>query len=111
MTELVYILLIIMFVLTLRKAKRDMDKALFEMEVRDKLGFVQEELKKILVLRVEKFGDVFYIYNQVTNEFVCQGKTLQEIQEVYKLRFPDRRALVDEGSELLFKENVDVAKL
>jgi hypothetical protein len=111
MTELVYILLIIMFVLAVRKAKRDMDRALFEKDVRDKLGFVQEELKKILVLRVEKTGDVFYIYNQVTNEFVCQGKTLEEIQKVYSLRFPDRRALVDEGSELLFKENVDVAKL
>jgi hypothetical protein len=111
MTEIVYLLLIVMFVFLVKKAKQDLDRALFEMEVRDKLGFVQEELKKILVLRVEQNGDVFYIYNQVTNEFVCQGKTLQEIQEVYKLRFPDRRALVDEGSDLLFKENVDVAKL
>jgi len=111
MTEIVYLLLIVMFVFLVKKAKQDLDRALFQHEVREKLGFVQEELKKILVLRVEKRDDVFYIYNQVTQEFVCQGKTLQEIQEVYKLRFPDRRALVDEGSELLFKENIDVAKL
>jgi hypothetical protein len=111
MTDIVYLLLIVMFVFLVKKAKQDLDRALFEHEVKEKLGFVQEELKKILVLRVEKRDDVFYIYNQVTQEFVCQGKTLQEIQEVYKLRFPDRRALVDEGSELLFKENIDVAKL
>ena len=111
MTEFVYLLLIVMFVFLVKKVKQDLDRALFEHEVREKLGLVQEELKKILILRVEKRDDVFYIYNQVTEEFVCQGKTLQEIQEVYKLRFPDRRALVDGGSELLFKENIDVAKL
>jgi hypothetical protein len=111
MTEIVYLLLIVMFVFLVKKVKQDLDRALFEHEVKEKLGFVQEELKKILVLRVEKRDDVFYIYNQVTQEFVCQGKTLQEIREVYSLRFPDRRALVDEGSELLFKENIDVAKL
>jgi hypothetical protein len=111
MLELAYIFIFILLVLLIKKAKQDMERAAFENEVRDKLGLVQEELKKILVLRVEKHADMFYIYNQVTNEFVCQGRTLQEIQEVYSLRFPDRRALVDEGSDLLFKENVDVAKL
>lgn len=76
--------------------------------VREEIGELvtkaQEQLKKILVVRVEKMDDMFYLYNQTSGEFICQGKSLEEVRKAYLLRYPDKRALVDEGKDLLFKE-------
>lgn len=72
------------------------------------LAEAEERIKEITFLRVEQHGDVFYLYNQVTNDFVCQGKNLDEIKEAYHIRFPGKKALVDEGGELLFKESANV---
>lgn len=80
----------------------------FREEVGELMSKAQEELKKILVVRVEKHGEMYYLFNQTNGEFICQGKDLEEVKNAYVLRFPNKRAVVDEGKELLFKEKVNV---
>lgn len=80
----------------------------YKEEVGDLIAKAQEELKKILVVRVEKHGEMMYLYNQTNNEFICQGKDLEEVRKAYLLRYPNKRALVDDGKELLFKEKINV---
>lgn len=73
-------------------------------EFEHNINYVQELMKDMFILRAEQVGDGFYIYNQVTNEFICQGKTIDEIILAFSKRFPGRKALIDQGHELIFKE-------
>ena len=74
-----------------RKLKRDIDE-------------IQEEihklLSKIVFMRVETHGDVIYAYNAFNDEFVCQGKDLQDLSDQFGKRYPDRKGVIvrpDEG--------------
>ena len=40
-------------------------------------------------LNCEKEGDIYYCYNDRDQTFACQGRTIEEITENFKLRFPD----------------------
>jgi predicted RNase H-like HicB family nuclease len=79
-------------------------------EIMENIQEAYERFKNIIIMRVEKHDDMLYVYNQHTNEFICQGKTLEEVNENFGIKYPNRQALVDEGSELLFKEKMNVAK-
>jgi len=48
-------------------------------------------------MRVEVDQNIIYCYNSETNQFLCQGRTLKEIQEVFQARFPNMSAYVDGG--------------
>ena len=48
-------------------------------------------------IRVEVDQNIIYCYNSETNQFLCQGRTLKEIQEVFQARFPHLSAHVDGG--------------
>jgi len=48
-------------------------------------------------IRVEVDQNIIYCYNSETNQFLCQGQTLKEIQEVFQARFPHLSAYVDSG--------------
>ncbi len=85
--------------------KRKMD---MKQDISEFLSKAEEQMKQITFLRVEQHGEMFYLYNQVTDEFVCQGKDLDEIKDAYHSRYPGKKALVDEGGELLFKEKANV---
>lgn len=82
-------------------------KAQMKHEISEFLHKAEEQMKQITFLRVEQHGEMFYLYNQVTDEFVCQGKDLDEIKDAYHSRYPGKKALVDEGGELLFKEKAN----
>lgn len=76
-------------------------------EITQNIQHAYEMLKTMTILRAEQVGDAFYVYNQVTNEFVCQGKNIDEIAKAFNDRFPGQRAIIDQGQELIFKENVN----
>jgi len=40
---------------------------------------------------VEKVGDNFYGYNQLTGEFLAQGATIQQLIELASTRFPGKK--------------------
>jgi hypothetical protein len=76
-------------------------------EISENIQHALDMMKDMLILRAEQVGDAFYVYNQVTNEFVCQGKNIDEIVKAFNDRFPGQRAIIDQGQELIFKESVN----
>lgn len=54
---------------------------------------------QLIALRVETSNDQFLCYNAQTNDFVCQGRSLTEITQHFKLRFPDKDAAICQGDE------------
>jgi hypothetical protein len=83
-------------------------RKLIHEEISNSLAMAEKLYKEhVMVVTAEQHGDVFFLYDKHTNEFVCQGKDLREINTVYSQRFPGKKALVAEGSELLFKEKVN----
>jgi sensor domain CHASE-containing protein len=102
---LVIILNVIWFFLLLKynskeeKMKREIERG---------INAAYEHLKNMLILRAEQVEDMIYLYNQHTNEFVCQGKNFTELQDALHKRFPGRKSLIDQGCDIVFKENVNV---
>lgn len=76
-------------------------------EIMENIGHALEMMENMLILRAEQAGSDFYVYNQVTNEFVCQGKNIDEIIKAFNKRFPGQRAIIDQGQELIFKESAN----
>ena len=61
---------------------------------------ISEFRKNNLACRVEQHGDIFYIYDVSTGDFVAQGTTVEEIKtHVEKTRYRDLRIYVTEGEE------------
>lgn len=79
-------------------------------EIGNSLAKVEEMMKEYKILRVEEYDNsgMFYVYDQITDDFVCQGKSLEEIVKTYRERFPGKKAFIDQGHELLFKEEANV---
>ncbi len=50
----------------------------------------EESPLKTTEVRVEKIGDMFYLYTTKDNEFLAQGPTLEDALEAVKKRFPNR---------------------
>jgi hypothetical protein len=83
-------------------------RKLIREEISNSLAEAERIYKEhIIIVTVEKHNDMFFLYDKHTNEFVCQGKDLIEINSIFGKRFPGKKALVAEGSELLFKEKVN----
>ena len=83
-------------------------RKLIREEIAESLAEAQRLYKEhIMVVTVEKHNEMFFLYDKHTSEFVCQGKNLIEINSIFSKRFPGKKALVAEGSELLFKEKVN----
>lgn len=50
----------------------------------------EEQKQDFEALKVEKHGDHIYLYTDVNDEFLAQGKTLQEALDRVEKRFPSR---------------------
>ena len=60
---------------------------------------VHKILDKILFMRVEKHGDKIFAYDATTDEFVCQGMTMEELNKNFGVRYPNRRGILVEAKE------------
>jgi fatty acid-binding protein DegV len=64
----------------------------------------EEEKMEIILLQSEEIDNTILIYDVLTNEFICQGKTLEEAaQKFYERNQNVVGALVHNDNELLFK--------
>lgn len=53
---------------------------------------IENKLKNTLVfLRVEEYNSSLIAYNVTTNEFVCQGKDMEDLNAAFASRFPSKR--------------------
>ena len=62
-----------------------------EDDVEEKVREGLEKLKaRIVPSRIELVNGMLYLYNRETEEFLGQGKDMQELNDVMKARFPDK---------------------
>ena len=66
--------------------------------------------ENMIPLQIEKVKDVFYAYNDETGVFVCQGATFDELQDNFRLRFPDNGSYIKEKYMHFFPEELKKAK-
>ena len=53
--------------------------------------------ERLIALTVEQQHDQYFCYNSVTNDFVCQGRDLEEIRERFRERYPNKDAAIYDG--------------
>jgi len=70
------------------------------------IGKVVTDLKEQqgeILLRLEKHGDMLYCYRKDTEEFVAQAKTVNEIADLFKKKYPlnEGRILKDDAQGII----------
>jgi hypothetical protein len=55
--------------------------------------------EQLIPLTVEVDSDQYFCYNSITKAFVCQGRSLKEIVERFKQRYPEKSAAIYDGDE------------
>jgi len=55
--------------------------------------------ERLIALTVEIDNNQYFCYNALTKDFVCQGYSLKEIIERFKLRYPNKAAAIYDGDE------------
>lgn len=49
-----------------------------------------------VMAKVEKVDDVYFVYDQTTQEFLAQGRNWEEIRDHFKSRFPKKVCAIDQ---------------
>lgn len=62
-------------------------------------GLLQIDQDRLVLLRVEVNNDLFLCYNLQTKDFVCQGRSMAEIRQRFKQRFPGKNAAICDGDQ------------
>jgi hypothetical protein len=52
---------------------------------------IEQETQNLTHIVIEKHNDTFFVYDKETNRFMAQGTTKDEVEEVLKQRFPEKR--------------------
>ena len=80
-----------------RQARRTIDRFFSEVEVP-----VGEQVNdSVIPIKIDRHNGVFFVYNKETEEFMGQGNTRKELEDVLAKRFPDKKFAAD-------KENLKV---
>jgi len=114
MGEFIFFMFIGMFIgvvvlsFLINTSLRNVQKQMSQDEIVDKALKVWKET--MIPLSIEKVKDRFYAYNDETGEFVCQGGDFDELQDNFKLRFPDYGSYIKEKYLKYFPEEVKKAK-
>ena len=58
---------------------------------------------RLIALTVEIDNNQYFCYNALTKDFVCQGYSLKEIIERFRLRYPNKAAAIYDGDETAVK--------
>ena len=89
--ELAAVYVCIQFIIFLFKFNRFLD------EVKENEREIKEHLHSIIhSVKTEKHQDMLYWFDNETNEFIAQGKTVEEIASVLKQRWRDHVFFIDE---------------
>lgn len=65
----------------------------------EQLAELTEKIKQQVVpVTVERHGDVYYIYEKETDNFVAQGRDAEEIKQILSNRWPNKTFLADEDN-------------
>jgi hypothetical protein len=69
----------------------------FESELSTTMKNLAQE--RLIALTVEIDNNQYFCYNALTKDFVCQGYSLKEIIERFRLRYPNKAAAIYDGDE------------
>ena len=72
-------------------------KVQFESDVESTMEKLAQE--RLIALTVEIDNNQYFCYNAITKDFVCQGHSLNEIRERFRLRYPNKAAAIYDGDE------------
>ena len=70
----------------------------FESELSTTMKNLAQE--RLIALTVEIDNNQYFCYNALTKDFVCQGYSLKEIIERFRLRYPNKAAAIYDGDEI-----------
>ena len=73
----------------------------FESELSTTMKNLAQE--RLIALTVEIDNNQYFCYNALTKDFVCQGYSLKEIIERFRLRYPHKAAAIYDGDETAVK--------
>jgi len=73
----------------------------FESELSTTMKNLAQE--RLIALTVEIDNHQYFCYNALTKDFVCQGYSLKEIIEKFRLRYPHKAAAIYDGDETAVK--------
>ena len=73
-----------------------------QVRVDSDLESIMEKLaqERLIALTVEIDNNQYFCYNALTKDFVCQGYSLKEIIERFRLRYPNKAAAIYDGDEI-----------
>ena len=69
----------------------------FESDIESTMEKLAQE--RLIALTVEIDNNQYFCYNAITKDFVCQGHSLNEIRERFRLRYPNKAAAIYDGDE------------
>ena len=70
----------------------------FESDIESTMEKLAQE--RLIALTVEIDNNQYFCYNALTKDFVCQGYSLKEIIERFRLRYPNKAAAIYDGDEI-----------
>lgn len=73
----------------------------FESELSTTMKNLAQE--RLIALTVEIDNNQYFCYNALTKDFVCQGYSLKEIIERFRLRYPNKAAAIYDGDATAVK--------
>ena len=85
-----------------RHEKRSIDK--FMMHVEETVAEHIDE--SVIHINIEKHNGTFFVYKKDTSEFMGQGKTKQELEEVLAKRYPDKKFAADKEKLRILNESI-----
>lgn len=85
------ILILLVSSLWLRKMGNDLER-----EVEKLTKEVEHIMSKILFMRVENHNGIMFAYNALTDDYICQGKDMDELNVNFGLRFPSHKGVLIE---------------
>lgn len=66
----------------------------------EELRLLREAEQRIINVKIEKQGDMFYLFSTKDDSFVAQGLNIEEIKKHMELRFKDRFVFVATDAEI-----------
>jgi hypothetical protein len=58
----------------------------------------------LVALEMEQVGQEILCYDAIKGDFVCQGRSIPEILDRFRTRYPDRRVTCARGPQALIQE-------
>jgi hypothetical protein len=60
---------------------------------------IEESPKNLIICSKENIAGQIYIWNKTTNDFITQGKTMDDIVKFFEKKYPNTKVIITEHSD------------